>query len=100
MTAVPLKAFICAHLITVISKARTYVLQQQLLSFANHDALCLFEYDQHLASIHDSTEWAQANADRSEKPSEMFIFIGLTDETTETQFVWTDGTPWDFGTNI
>eukprot|EP01083_Nonionella_stella_P297067 1009058_1 len=90
---------VICYLITAITSQRTYILQQQFLTFENHDALCLFEYDQHLASIHDSTELTQAGNDRSAQPSESSPFIGLTDETTENQFVWSDGTPWDFGTN-
>eukprot|EP01084_Bolivina_argentea_P173417 300362_1 len=74
---------------------QSYILNNYQLSAADSDALCLFQYSEHLASIHDTTQQLEATsfANVSFQP-----WIGLKHDITQNNFYWEDKTPWNYGT--
>ena len=63
-------------------------LSTELLMFEDSEKLCVFNYDQHLASIYNIDE----NNDSA--------WFGLNDIVNENIWQNIDGTEWDFGTTI
>ena len=67
--------------------------------FVDHDSTwheaerCCVEWGGHLASIHSDQENRAVNAIRNENH---WTWIGLNDIAEEGNYVWTDGTPYDY----
>eukprot|EP01084_Bolivina_argentea_P030528 56540_1 len=73
------------------------ILQTQMLSWSDSEQLCIWNYGRHLASIHDTTQNNDANKIFS---MTNVAWIGLNDIVVEGEFVWSDGTEFDFGTTF
>eukprot|EP01083_Nonionella_stella_P114549 338847_1 len=74
-----------------------YVFQNKRLDFDDSDASCRFNYDEHLASIHNDDQNAEAIAKMSVYDAEMPVWFGLNDIETDGTWQNRDGTPWDYG---
>eukprot|EP01083_Nonionella_stella_P301918 1038502_1 len=77
-----------------------YVFQKKTLDFDDSDASCRFNYDEHLASIHNGDQNAEAIAKMSLYEAEMAVWFGLNDIETEGTWNNRDGTPWDYGLTL
>eukprot|EP01084_Bolivina_argentea_P278207 475167_1 len=75
----------------------SYVINKYPLNFINHEALCLFQYDTTLASIHNATQNTEALSLCLET---IGCFIGLNDISKQYTFVWTDSSVFNYGTNL
>eukprot|EP01084_Bolivina_argentea_P207743 354396_1 len=71
-----------------------YRLNKVSASWNTHEKLCLFKFDTHLASIHSSYEQTAAATESNGNHA----FIGLNDILIEGEYVWSDGSNWDYGT--
>eukprot|EP01084_Bolivina_argentea_P096014 172601_1 len=79
-------------------RVNCYMLQTDLLSFNNANALCLFQYDTTLASIHNDTQNIEAKLLCN--TTTIDCWIGLTDQLIPNNYYWMDATPFNYGTNI
>ena len=73
-----------------------YIKTSEEILFSEHNAYCSFYYDSSLASIHSTTQNSEATAICASGS----CWIGLHDRTTEGNYSWTDGTAFDFGTDV
>eukprot|EP01083_Nonionella_stella_P136620 415834_1 len=75
----------------------TYIKSNELLAFDNHDALCLFNYDTHLASsIHNDTQNKDALSICSTTSD---CWIGLT-KIGKNTFTWLDHSNFNYEQNV
>ncbi len=72
--------------------------RSEALEWQNHEYLCLFSYDQHLASIHNETQNKEAKSICGLTAED--CWFGLNDIGNTGQFSYIDGTDFDFGTDL
>eukprot|EP01084_Bolivina_argentea_P218737 371130_1 len=77
--------------------AQSYILNQNSLNFYDSEASCLFKYSTHLASVHNNIQNIEAINISAASQS---IWIGLTDDISDGNFYWIDGSEWEYGTDI
>eukprot|EP01084_Bolivina_argentea_P073302 133015_1 len=75
-----------------------YITIEEELNFKDAEKLCLFRYDTHLSSIHNDEDLK--NAINATDLSSNGVWIGLTFNNSETEWQWTDLSPWDYGRNV
>eukprot|EP01084_Bolivina_argentea_P254440 427742_1 len=68
----------------------SYIRNNKLLSFVNHEDLCNFKYDTSLCSIHNQLQ----NIEATSLCSSVDCWIGLH------KYKWNDASTFDFGNNI
>eukprot|EP01084_Bolivina_argentea_P101787 182421_1 len=75
-------------------QSQFYVLQTEHLSIGDSEALCVFNYEQHLASIHNLTQFTEANVTREMND----VWIGLKEDSVINDiWTYTDTTLFDYG---
>ena len=70
------------------------------LNWSMAESHCQDTCNSHLASIHSQSEYEQINDLIRTSTSEHRIWFGLNDIENEMQFVYTDGSPFDFASDI
>ena len=66
------------------------------VSYWDQDSLCQFRYETHLASIHSTSQDADAHSICNEST---ICWIGLNDNAIANVFEWTDASAFDYGTD-
>eukprot|EP01083_Nonionella_stella_P103736 296529_1 len=89
---------LCCTYWTIIQHASSqsnYVwMTDRVLQMSDADAFCSFSYGTSLASIHNESQNDEAYSKC--KGDSNHCWIGLNDKTSEGEYTWTDGTPFDF----
>eukprot|EP01084_Bolivina_argentea_P232379 391673_1 len=75
--------------------SQNYIFNAAVLEMSDADALCSFCYGTNLVSIHSSSQNDEAKSLCTDE-----CWIGANDIVTESIWVWTDGTPFDYGNDI
>eukprot|EP01084_Bolivina_argentea_P021373 39707_1 len=91
----PLLLLSITHIHVIISQ---YIPQSQLLSWADHEALCLWRYDTNLASIHNISQDNAADVLRG--THDCWIGLNSLSGQTTDDFTWSDQSPFDYGTDL
>ena len=78
-------------------KFSKYALLQGSNNWEISGALCRIQYGTELASLHSNDDYDEAKSIVDDAGTS--AWIGLNDMDTEDTFIWSDGTPFDFGTS-
>ena len=89
----------------IIQQSYPYYLSPNTFLFPNAEAFCINVCDSHLASVHSADDHNDIVDLVRDHPIDIKTvssgcWIGLTDDITDLQFYWTDGTDFNWGTNI
>eukprot|EP01084_Bolivina_argentea_P030725 56880_1 len=86
--------FLVVTTIIITTESQNYIYNGDYeLSHSNWEDTCLFYYDQYLASIHNESQQLDA-----QNTTHNNAWIGLSDSKTENQWIWSDLTPFNYGT--
>ena len=75
-----------------------YVLIAQNGDWSSAGSLCQSQHATDLASLHSTTDYVEAKIDINSSGTTTGAWIGLNDIVSEGNFVWSDGTSWDYAT--
>eukprot|EP01084_Bolivina_argentea_P248012 414871_1 len=68
--------------------------------WTDHEPLCLFDYGNHLSSIHNDNQNTAAISTCNTPTPTSFCWFGLNDRDTQNNYVYTDGTTFDYGNSL
>eukprot|EP01084_Bolivina_argentea_P048774 89801_1 len=93
-----MSAFVLIQILIPAVFCQYYMAQSPLLNWLDHECLCLWQYDTHLASIHNTTENNIAHS--LDNGHDCWIGLEYIGGSTINDFEWADQTPFDYGYNI